>query len=97
MVILILGILLWVIGFTMIIWSKRRKYYRSHKVNDDGYLDHLSTRFIDTVLWWMGILIVIFGCLMVGIQEYTNANWLLFLFSCIFIWLNIQIPIQYKK
>ena len=97
MSILLIGIFFWVIGFAMIIWCKRRKYNRSTNPHVEGYFEHVRSKAIDAALWWVGIFSVLWGTVLVGSQEYTDAVWLGFLFIFTVIWLSLQIPVKSKS
>ncbi|MBT6046826.1 MAG: hypothetical protein HOG49_08390 [Candidatus Scalindua sp.] len=96
MVILTLGIFFRVVGFTMIIWSKRRKYYELHKLVEEDYFDHVFSKFISNSLWFSGAISVVLGCIMVGVQEYSDATWLAVILLFIIFWLVQLIPINFK-
>ena len=97
MSLLLIGIFFWVIGFAMIIWCKRRKHYRTSNHHFQGYFEHLRSKAVDVALWWIGLFSVLWGTVLVGSQEYTDAIWLGFLFISVVVWLSLQLPVKTKS
>ena len=95
MITLILGISLWLIGFAMVIWSNQRKYNLQYFTFEHSFFENFKIQFINRMLWLFGVFCIFLGCIIVGIQEYTDATWLAAIWIIVIFWLTYRVPLRF--